>query len=220
MACQRWCAGSHVFTAGWCTNHPWAWHPAGDTTAAWATAAWHPAAWATAGAIIGADAVPAVYDYGDNITYQDGDVYYGDQSIGTQQQYYQEAADIADSAPTADNSENADWLPLGVFGLMTEGQKTPEMIFQLAVDKQGTIRGNYYDQLADTMVPVHGAVNKQNQRVAWHVGNNKTMIIETGLYNLTKSESTALVHLGPDTTEQFIMVRMKDPDAEETAAGQ
>lgn len=217
LACQHWCDGSHVFTPAWCGTHPWAWHPAGYAATAWATACWRPLAWASAGAIIGADAAPAVYDYGDNITYQDGDVYYGDQSIGSQQQYYQEAENIANSAPPAENTDSADWLPLGVFGLMTAGQKTPEMVFQLTVDKQGTIRGNYYDQLADTMVPVHGAVNKQNQRVAWHVGNNKNMVVETGLYNLTKDQSTALVHLGPDSTEQYIMVRMKQPESGDSA---
>ncbi len=218
LACQHWCDGHHIFTPGWCADHPWAWHPGGYAGAAWAAACWRPFYWTNAALILGADAAPAVYDYGDNITYQDGDVYYGDQSIGSQQQYYQQAANIADSAPANDNTandntESADWLPLGVFGLMAPGQKTPDMVFQLTVDKQGTIRGNYYDQLADTMVPVHGAVNKNNQRVAWHIGTNKNMIIETGLYNLTKDQSTALVHLGPDSTEQFVMVRMKEPQS-------
>ena len=96
---------------------------------------------------------------------------------------------------------------------MSQGQKIPEMIFQLTIDKQGTIRGNYFDQIADTNIAVHGAVNKQNQRAAWHVGSNKNMVIETGLYNLTKDQLTALVHLGPDSTEQFVMVRMKQPSS-------
>ena len=189
-------------------------------------AVWRPLAWATAGAIIGADATPAVYDYGDNITYQNGDVYYGDEPVGSQQQYYQEAATIANSGTGAGastgaspNAAGGDWLPLGVFGLMAEGQKTPEMVFQLAVDKQGALRGNYYDQMADSMIPVHGAVNKTNQRVAWQIGANKNMVIETGLYNLTKAQSTALVHLGPDSTEQFVMVRMKQPAESASASG-
>jgi hypothetical protein len=220
VAGQRWFNGNHVFTPAWCGAHPWGWHPAGYTAAAWATAVWRPLAWTSAAAIIGANVAPAYYDYGDNITYQNGDVYYGDQSIGTQQQYYQEAANIADSASDVSNDDNGDWLPLGVFALMAEGQKTPEMVFQLAVDKQGIIRGNYYDQVADTTVAVSGAVDKKNQRVAWHVGNNKNLVVETGLYNLTKDQSTALVHLGPDTTEQFVMVRMKQPSEGEQTAQQ
>ncbi len=218
IAGQRWFNGNHLFTAGWSGTHPWAWRPAGYTSAAWAAACWRPLVWTSAAAIIGADVAPAYYDYGDNITYDDGDVYYGDQSIGTQQQYYQQAANIADSATDVSSSDNGDWLPLGVFSLMAEGQKTPEMVFQLTVDKQGIIRGNYYDQVADTTVPVSGAINKQNQRVAWHVGSNKNLVIETGLYNLTKDQSTALVHFGPDRTEQFVMVRMKQPpEGEQTA---
>jgi hypothetical protein len=220
VAGQRWFNGNHVFTAGWCGRHPWAWHPVGYTAAAWAAACWRPLAWTSAAAIVGADVAPAYYEYGDNITYQNGDVYYGDQSIGTQQQYYDQAANIADSAPAASSDDSGNWLPLGVFALMAEGQKTPEMVFQLAVDKQGIIRGNYYDQVADTTVPVSGAVNKQNQRVAWHVGSNKNLIVETGLYNLTKDQSTALVHFGPDTTQQFVMVRMKQPPESEQTAQQ
>ena len=95
---------------------------------------------------------------------------------------------------------------------MPEGQKTPEMIFQLAVDKQGAIHGNYYSQVTDSSTPVSGSVNKKNQRAAWHIANNKTTVIETGLYNLTKDQSTALVHYGPDKTEQFVLVRMKKPE--------
>ena len=85
---------------------------------------------------------------------------------------------------------------------MAEGQKSPEMVFQLAVDKAGAIKGNYYDQVTDTTAPVTGAVDKKDQRAAWHVGSNKDLVIETGLYNLTQNHSTALVHywLRPNAT--------------------
>lgn len=152
------------------------------------------------------------YDYGDNITYNDGNVYYNGQSAGTQQQYYQEAANLSDSGSGDAANQDTKWLPLGVFSLMPEGQTEPEMTFQLAVDKQGNIRGNYYSQVTDSTSPVSGSVNKKNQRVAWHVGDNKKVVIETGLYNLTKDQSTALVHFGPDNTEQFVLVRVKNPD--------
>ena len=165
--------------------------------------------------LVGLDAAPAYYDYGDNVTYQSDYVYYGSQPVSTAQQYYQGAVTLADSntatqsVSSASQSGSTQWLPLGVFGLMADGQKSPEMVFQLAVDKAGAIAGNYYDEIADTTAPVSGAVDKKNQRVAWHVGSNKNLVIETGLYNLTLDQSTALVHYGPDRCQQYVLVRVK-----------
>ena len=106
-------------------------------------------------------------------------MYYGTQPVETQQAYYQQAADLAASnaSPVSSSAEagsDPQWLPLGVFGLMAEGEKTPEMVFQLAIDKAGAIRGNYYDQVSDTTAPVTGAVDKKDQRVAWRVGATRT----------------------------------------------
>jgi hypothetical protein len=92
------------------------------------------------------------------------------------------------------------------------------MVFQLAVDKNGTIRGNYYDQVTQTNLPVTGAVNKQSQRVAWKVAAGQGIVVETGLNNLTQNESTALVHFGPDRTEQDLLVRVKEPAEDQAAA--
>ena len=94
---------------------------------------------------------------------------------------------------------------------MANGKKTPDMVFQLAVDKNGTIRGNYFDQVTQTNLPVTGAVDKKSQRVAWKVAAGQGLVVETGLYNLTQDESTALVHFGADRTEQDLLVRIKQP---------
>ncbi len=217
LAGQRWCAGWGGFTGGWVAAHPWGWCPAGHDAAAWAAAAWAPATWASVGSWLGYGAAPTYYpyDYGDNITYQDNNVYYGTQSAGTTAQYYQEASSLAGSGATADVSQDTQWLPLGVFGLMAAGQKTPSMVFQLAVNKSGVIRGNYYDQASQANLPVQGAVDKKLQRVAWSVGDNKKLVVDTGLYNLTQDESTALVHNGPDQTQQEVLVRMKQPSQDQ-----
>ncbi len=44
------------------------------------------------------------------------------------------------------------------------------------------------------------------------IGSNKEPVVETGLYNLTKDEATALVHYGKDRTEQWLLVRMNQSD--------
>ena len=62
------------------------------------------------------------------------------------------------------------WQPLGVFAMVGEGETKSTNIFQLAVNKDGVIRGNYYNALTDTTEPVYGSVDKKTQRAAWTVG--------------------------------------------------
>ncbi len=219
LAGQSWCYGNHLYSRGWCTIHPWAWLPAGYAAADWAAAAWDTATWDSLGSWLGyVNPEPYSYNYGNQIVYNDGEVYYANQAAGTAQQYYQEAVDLASSPAATDTGTETQWLPLGVFGLMANGKKTPDMVFQLAVDKKGTIRGNYFDQVTQTNLPVTGAVNKQSQRVAWKVAAGQGIVVETGLQNLTENESTALVHFGPDRTEQDLLVRIKQPAQSQTAA--
>ena len=216
---RAWCYGNHLYAPGWCTIHPWAWSPAGYAAADWTAAVWSTATWTSLGSWLGyANVEPYAYNYGNSIVYQDGEVYYGSQPAGTAQQYYQEAANLASSTAAADTASDAQWLPLGVFGLMANGKKTPDMVFQLAVNRSGTIRGNYFDQVTQTNLPVSGAVNKQLQRAAWKVAAGQGLVVETGLDNLTQNESTALVHFGPDRTEQDLLVRLKQPADGQTAA--
>ena len=146
LGVHGWFGAHPVFTPAWCEAHPWAWRPAAYTSAAWATAAWATATAATLSSTIEATAAPVYYVYGDNVTYQDGSVFYGSQPVATAAQYYQQAAGIADTGAAASPPDDTQWLPLGVFSLAPPEQKTPEMIFQLAVNKDGTIRGNFHDQ--------------------------------------------------------------------------
>ena len=86
-------------------------------------------------------------------------------------------------------------------------------LFQLAVNKAGVIRGNYYNALSDTTLPAYGSVDKKTQRAAWTVGDRKEPIYEAGFANLTRPETTMLVHFGPDRTQQWTLIRMNPPDA-------
>jgi hypothetical protein len=101
--------------------------------------------------------------------------------------------------------------PLGVFGLIQEDEKTAQRIFQLAVNKDGVVRGNYYDAVADNTLPVVGSVDKKSQRVAWSIGEKMDIVFETGLSNFTKDDSTVLVHYGKESTQQMILVRLEEP---------
>src|SRR5262249_12241743 len=137
--------------------------------------------------------------------------YVGGKDAGTAQQYAQEATNIAVQGQAADPPTTADWKPLGVFALVPGDQKSSNNLFQLAVDKNGIVRGNYYDGVMDTTTPVYGSGDKKPQRAAGTIGKTKDRVFEAGLYNLTQSECPVLVHFGTDRTQQWLLVRVEQP---------
>jgi hypothetical protein len=201
----------NCFAPGWYGRYPGAWFPG-----RWAIAstAWAMTTWAVAGSYCGCGGAPAYYDYGENVIYQDGDVYYGDQPVATAAQYYAQACEIADAGATP---QNEDWLPLGVFAVVAEGQTQAERIVQLALNKDGILRGNLYDTLTDSTLPIVGAVDKQTQRAAWKLEGKQSVVVETGLYDLTNDEVPVLVHFGPDREETRTLVRLQ-PSQEEISS--
>ena len=197
-----------VYGSGWYAQYPGAWFAAG-----WASSTiWRACTWGTAAAYCGySEAVPVYYDYGTNVTYEDNSVYVNGNDVGTSEQYYDQAADLASAGSTADAPADGDWLPLGVFAFCKPDQTSSDITIQLAVNKEGILRGNYTDTALDQNQVVKGSVDKSTQRAAFTVGEN-TAVIETGLYNLTKDEAPCLMHLGKDQTEQWLLVRLKKPD--------
>ncbi len=203
-----------VYGRGWYAQYPGAWFAAG-----WATGAvWRACTWGTAASYCGYEETPPMYyDYGNNVTYEDDSVYVNGDNVGTAEQYYDQAADVASAGTETEAPSNGNWLPLGVFALTKPDQDKSDVSIQLAVNKQGIIRGNYTDNVTNTNRVIQGAVDKQTQRVAFYVGKDTTNVIETGLYNLTKDEAPCLIHFGKERTEQWLLVRLKNP---ETSSGQ
>ena len=89
-------------------------------------------------------------------------VYYGDQPVATAEQYYDQAEQFADAGQ---DSTNDQWMPLGVFAVVAEGQTHTDKLVQLAVNQDGVIRGNYQDLLTDKSRRSIGTVDKR--RSAW-----------------------------------------------------
>ncbi|MCC9607961.1 protocadherin [Blastopirellula sp. JC732] len=198
-----------VYGPGWYTNHPGAWFAAGWT----AGYCWRAATWGSVDAWMGYYPVaPIYYDYGNTVVYQNDSVYVNGQSVGTPEQYYDSASTLAEDGAQADASSDGDWMPLGVFALSKSGETTSDVTIQLAVNKQGIIRGNYTDTTSGKTQVIQGSVDKKTQRVAFTVGDNTNNVVETGLYNLTKDEAPVLIHFGKDKTEQWLLVRLKKPD--------
>jgi hypothetical protein len=156
---------------------------------------------------------PVYYNYGDNVYYDAGQVYYGDQPIASADDYAQQALAIALDQPAAAPAAE-DWMPLGVYAVTTDGQPNdadPNMYLQLAVSKQGVISGTFQNTDTDSAHQVEGMVDKETQRAAWVPKGKQFPIMETGMGNLTQDTTPALVHFADGSTQQWLLVRLDQP---------
>ena len=156
-----------------------------------------------------------MYNYGDNVYYDNGTVYYGDEAHCSAEEYADQAQQLATSAPTkvADDTE---WMQLGVFALAEDenGSEdvTPKLYLQLAVTKDGVIAGTLYDANSDKTQDVSGMVDKKSQRAAWAIEDKTSPIMETGINNLTKDTAPALLHFDDGQTQQWLLARVDEND--------
>ena len=184
--------------------HYW-WRPA-----TWAIAsAWFPWGWSS----------PVSYDYEDNPRYDNDIVYMNGEQVGTADEYYEQATQLASTAKD-DTADKTEWLPLGVFALSRGDTGASNTVLQLAVSKEGVISGTYYNSDTDIARPVKGSVDKKTQRAAWTFadGKNTNIVMETGINNLTQDQAELLVHFGKDMAQQWLMVRLQEPPAQKTEA--
>lgn len=189
-------------------NHDWHywWQPA-----TWAIAsAWFPWGWSS----------PVSYDYEDNPRYDNDIVYMNGEQVGTADQYYEQATQLASTAKD-DTADKTEWLPLGVFALSRGDTGVSNTVLQIAVSKDGVISGTYYNSDTDIARPVKGSVDKKTQRAAWTFadGKNTNIVMETGINNLTQDQAELLVHFGKDMAQQWLMVRLEEPPAQKTETG-
>lgn len=161
---------------------------------------------------------PIYYSYGTggSVYYEDDTVYVDGEQYGTAEQYYDEASTIAESAPeiTEEAAEDMEWLPLGVFALTGSDVGASQMYLQLAINKESVISGTFYNETTGVTFEIEGYVDAKTQRAAWYAPDSKNpdMVMETGVYNLTKDEADVLVHFSPDLTQTWKMVRLAESD--------
>jgi hypothetical protein len=211
---RRGFAHYNCFTSSWFGAHRVAWRPVGWRAATY----WAGATWGALAAACSYPAEPMVYDYGSNVVYEDNLVYVDGEEVASAAQYTAQARNIAGKGRKTKTTTKEEWTALGVFGMVQGKEKDANDVFQLAVNKQGIIRGNYYHAVSDTNYKVYGSVNKKTQRAAWTVGKNKNTVYETGIGNLTKPETTVLVHFGKKRTQQWTLVRLDPPKGKKKTA--
>jgi len=176
--------------------------------------------WADLASWGGYGTTPVAYDYGSTICYQDDGVYVQGSRVGTAEEYGDQAALLA-AQGAADKKVPADddqWRPLGVFALARSEETDPSAFMSLALDKEGLLRGSYYDAVSDTSQNITGKVDKKTQRAAWTIGDKKTPLYDAGLSNLAQQQTTILVHREGGKVEQMLLVRVED-DAAKDGAG-
>jgi hypothetical protein len=187
-------------------------------TARWLGPTYRPITWAALGSYGGYAEEPVYYNYGDNVVYSGETVTFNGVTEIPAEQYVQGAVDLAGAGEMAKVEATADELQnLGVFAMVGEGETKATNIFQLALNKEGVIRGEYYNALTDTTEKVVGSVDKKTQRAAWTVVDRKFPVYESGVANLTKDETTMLVHFSKEKSQQFTLVRIEKPEGDESA---
>jgi hypothetical protein len=192
----RWHGGWNNYPGNWC---------------------WRPCPWAAFGTwFVWQWAQPIPYNYGTTVVYRDNYVYIEEKQVATTEEYYQQAVTVTQSAPANIDESKIEWMPLGVFAVTEEDATDTGMMVQLAVSKEGIIAGTFYNELTNSSRPVEGMVDRETQRAAWKFadGKNADIVMETGISNLTKDDSTALVHFGPDKTQTWLIVRLPAPEEE------
>jgi hypothetical protein len=164
---------------------------------------------------------PYYYDYGTggNVVYQDGYVYVNGQPVGTYADYSNSAAALATVDPAhVAPTDPKDWTPLGTFSVATTAEDNkPTRVAQLAVNKAGLVSGTWYNAATDKAYTIQGRVDKDTQRLAFTIGDNHDLVLETGMYNLTQQEAPVLAHLGPDQTANYLFVRLPEPKEDPNA---
>ncbi len=197
------------FSPAWYAANPRAWaFAAGSGLDAWASATPQAlAGWC------GISGPPQYLDYGNNVVLANGHVFVNGADVGTAEQYSQQASALAEQGRTATTAAGESWMPLGVFALAQGTEGTSNQLYQLAMDKNGIIRGNFYEPGVETNAVVYGKADKTSMRAAWCVGDSKKVVFETGLFNLTSLHTPLLVHFGTEKTQQWLLVRLEKPQA-------
>jgi hypothetical protein len=206
---DHWHDHNHWFDGGWWNDHPYFPYAFNPGVNWWAWAAWpNVTGWVNPGWT-----EPIYYNYGDNVYYDQGQVYYGDQVYASAADYAQQAEQIATTPPAVQPAAE-DWMPLGVFALTQDGESSgvePTMYLQLAVSKQGVLAGTLQNTATGAVQSIEGAVDEASQRAAWTVKGQTRPIMETGLPNLTQDSAPALIHFADGTTQQWLLVRLDEP---------
>jgi hypothetical protein len=102
----------------------------------------------------------------------------------------------------AHEESSSPWLPLGTFAAVPAGSDrslAPHLFLELALHRDGTVRGNYFDAVSDAVHPVKGRFNREIGSLSWQIGSGGAEF-ETTAEGLAAGRGEAIVRRG--TTER------------------
>jgi len=174
------------FSPGWYAQHPNAWqltHPyAGEAVVA--VTAVGLASWLSV-----ADVSSSGGAYASSYSSMAGEE-------TTPEEAAQEASDLAQSG-IADVPDSTQWKPIGVYAFRSVKDSEATRLLQLAVSPEGVVRGSHYDLISGEVANVSGAVDRNQLRVSWTIGEAGKVVFECGLSELTKPDGQVTAHF-PD----------------------
>ena len=128
-----------------------------------------------------------------------------------------EAAATATATSTDGNASSAaapsdlEWMPLGVYATGPKDAAQAHVYQQLAVSKQGELKGNYYDSITNTTQPVSGSIDRETRKASWKVGGKGGATFETTLDALMKTPSDVTMKSG-GAEHEWELVQVQKPD--------
>ena len=98
----------------------------------------------------------------------------------------------------AHEDSSSPWLPLGTFAAVPAGSDrslAPHLFLELALHRDGTVRGNYFDAVSDSVHAVTGRFNRETGLLAWQIGSGGAEF-ETTAEGLAGGRGEATVRRG------------------------
>jgi len=189
------------FTAQWYAQHPQAWqytHPHADAFVAASTMA--VATWLTVPA--------ATVASGGGGAYYEGDVTVNDNSQPTDQTAATTEPELSETS-TTDLKDDGEWLGIGVYQLKSPGEVQANRVIQLAVNREGTVRGSHYDRMSDDVQDLQGTVSRTGFQVTWTIGKAGKAVFESSLDELDKPQGNLTVRYPNGATETWTTVKVQ-----------
>jgi len=115
------------------------------------------------------------------------------------------------NASSAAAPPDLEWMPLGVYATGPKDAAQGHVYQQLAVSKQGELKGNYYDSITNTTQPVSGSIDRETRKASWKVGGKGGATFETTLDALMKTPSDVTMKSG-GAEHEWELVQVQKPD--------
>ena len=217
---EAWAAGArtsaksrpaNLFTREWWRTHADLWTTEGYYITRSPELWWGTPAWGDLSRTLGMreGTAPFTYVYDKNLTFKNDVIYVNGQPVASYEDFVASARNLAKSTDYKFSPDTV-WTPLGTFALSTSlNTKAAPHAIQLAMDDVGNINGVYANWETGKTLPVQGRVQRDTQRVALQLGRDGTIVVETGLANLTAGTARLWAHLPNQHSQTWLLVRLQ-----------